>query len=98
MKIFHANDSNFKEEVQEDYTYVAWVETKDLNEAYQLTQNLDSYWTQNQGVITHRKGLRSTSIGDVIEDDKGKMHLVACIGFKKIKPSKNERLRIFHAE
>lgn len=62
----------------------------DLNEAYRLTQNLDEDWFDSQnpkvrfnapiGFDPRMDGVRSTSVGDVMEMD-GTFYVVASVGF-----------------
>jgi len=44
----------------------AVVETFDLDEAYKLTNNIDTPWPANEGVEATGLSLRSTSVGDVL--------------------------------
>lgn len=68
------------------YKHVADVETDSLETAYRLTNHIDSDWKYNEGVINAVNGkVRSSSVGDVFIDDDGNAHVVASIGFEKIK-------------
>ncbi len=69
-----------------EYTYVAHVDTFDLEDAWTKTQHLAAAWDQNDDVTAMRVGNRSTSVGDIIEDDDGHLHLVANVGFRDIDP------------
>lgn len=61
---------------------VAEVATDDLDEAFRLTNHIDSNWCRNKGVTCLVPG-RSTSVGDVMEKD-GVRYLVASMGFTKL--------------
>lgn len=78
------------------YKHVADVDSDDLEYLYKATQNgvLSDSWSQEppewikpvaKSVSHHGEeyGLRSTSIGDIVEKD-GNMYVVANIGFKKM--------------
>jgi len=65
------------------YEQVALVDTEDLNKAFELTNNIDSSWTRNPGLVTDKEACRSTSTGDVLKIN-GKYYLVASIGFKQL--------------
>lgn len=61
----------------------AIVETDELEEAYALTNNIDSSWTQNKGVKCYTLKPRSTSVGDILLHD-GKYHVVEMVGFREV--------------
>lgn len=87
IKVIHNNDfinSAFTEKVEAaKLNEVAVIDTNDLNEAFTLTQNINSSWTVLPQVKTDLKECRSTSAGDVLIKD-GKFFLIAIAGFKKI--------------
>ena len=61
-------------------------DTNDLDDAYCLTNSIESGWYQNHGIEAHLSGaksLRSTSVGDVIEKD-GVFHVVCAMGFETL--------------
>jgi pectate lyase len=64
-------------------TLVAEVETDSLEDAYQLTNNIENSWVENEKVTAKVDRGRSTSMGDVLEQD-GKYHMVAGFGFAEI--------------
>ena len=65
----------------------------DLNDAFRLTQNVDYSWAMTPhekvrfieplGFDPNDGGIRSTSVGDVMEKD-GEFYIVAFVGFSKI--------------
>lgn len=73
---------------------MASVETDDMDEAFRLTNHIDSDWMENKRVKAFVvkafvKQARSTSVGDVFmvwKGDKGKPQsfIVAPIGFKPV--------------
>ena len=69
-----------------EYSYVAQVQNGDLNRAFSLTQNIDKPWQRNEGVEALRDSMRSTSVGDIVEDVDGQLYMVARVGFEKIEP------------
>jgi hypothetical protein len=72
--------------VLEDPVHLAAeVATDSLDEAYELTNNIDRSWTKNPGVICHTDTPRSTSWGDLMNHD-GKWFTVEMAGFKELSP------------
>ena len=69
-------------------TAVAHVETGSLEEAYRLTNNIDTGWEENKKVqvIGMTKNHRSTSVGDILMDTDGGFHIVEPSGFRKLSP------------
>lgn len=67
-----------------DYAKVAEVATDSLGEAFQLTNHIESDWTENEGVGAIHGGQRSSSVGDVFVLENGEAHLVASVGFLKV--------------
>jgi hypothetical protein len=64
------------------YKHVADVDTASLEQAFRLTNSIDNHWSLNHGV-KHYETSRSTSVGDVMEQD-GKFYVVASFGFTEI--------------
>jgi hypothetical protein len=61
------------QDIDRDYHAVATVDTDDLDEAFRLTNTIDTPWWENDGVAvvspvrcTKLWGMRSTSVGDVM--------------------------------
>ncbi|MBE2221838.1 MAG: hypothetical protein IAF02_09870 [Anaerolineae bacterium] len=54
-----------------------------LEFGYAQTQHLDTSWFNNPGVMVH---LRSTSVGDLIADNEGNLHVVESFGFQPYQP------------
>lgn len=71
--IYHAINPTFTEEFKQNRKYVGFVEAEDLEGAYSASQNLINNWNPSQPC-------RSTSIGDVIQDDEA-FYVVSGIGF-----------------
>ena len=72
-----------------EYTCVAHVDDWALDDAFRLTNHIESSWTDNDKVIEINAGLskRSTSVGDIIQSvNNGKLFMVASFGFKEIDP------------
>jgi len=67
-----------------DFTQVATVRGNSLDDAFRLTNHIDTPWTQNEDVTACvKQPVRSTSVGDVIVDEAGAAHVVASFGFKQ---------------
>lgn len=79
-EIFHAigKDTMFTETENQIRILVGVVEADSLEHAYTLSQNFDKPWSSFLPC-------RSTSVGDVIKDDKG-CYMVCNVGFKAISP------------
>lgn len=60
---------------------VAIVASEDLDLAFEKTNHIDHAWRENAEVEALSDRCRSTSVGDVILDSKGRVHRVASIGF-----------------
>lgn len=68
-----------------DYELVAEVECKDLEDAFRATNTIDDIWTKNPEVIQlHKRQCRSTSVGDVLEDEDGIAMYCAPCGWDEI--------------
>lgn len=65
------------------YQKVAHIEAESLEEAYLKTQHLETVWWHNKGVTAIQMS-RSTSVGDVLRNEKGDLWVVAAFGFVKI--------------
>ena len=66
-----------------EYHLVARVKAENIEEAYAKTQHIDNAWHDNLDVETIRYS-RSTSIGDVIQDESGGFWVVASFGFTEL--------------
>ncbi|MGD2158512.1 MAG: hypothetical protein PVG14_00255 [Anaerolineales bacterium] len=71
------------------YKEVAHVEAKSLEEVYFKTQHLETVWWHNPGVKALYMS-RSTSMGDVIQDEVGDLWAVALIGFAEVIEAQEE--------
>lgn len=80
MRQFHIHQAinpTFTEDEVQDRKYVGFVEADNLEKAFEYAQNDHVDWCFNQ--------VRSTSVGDVIQDDD-KFYLVMGVGFKQLTP------------
>lgn len=66
------------------YKKAADVRTDDLEEAFALTNHVDTDWTEGARVTAVGQGCRSTSTGDVMKMSDGSLHLVSSFGFTKL--------------
>lgn len=67
-----------------NYNKVAEVSTRDLDEAYRLTNHIHRNWEVNPEVVKITTGNRSTSVGDILEAEGGKRYIVDRFGFKEL--------------
>jgi hypothetical protein len=70
--------------IKENYKLVAEVETDSLGNVFGLTNHIDKSWQENEGVNAFVNKARSTSVGDLVEDENGKLWMVASIGFEEV--------------
>lgn len=71
-----------------DYTFIGVVEVGDMEDAFRATNHIESDWTKNPEVIQMNvPQARSTSVGDVLEDEDGTFHYCAGVGWEEIKRS-----------
>ncbi len=92
--VYHKKNPDFSGAITHwpyGYAQVARVEATELGEVFQLTNHIDTDWTENKEVtLTYPGGKRSTSVGDVIieldETDNGadKLWAVMGMGFKPL--------------
>ena len=69
---------------EHDLTPVAFVDTKDLEVAWELTQNLERNWIDCLGATALVKNCRSTDIGDVLQRADNCCFVVAHQGFQPL--------------
>ena len=92
IKVWHAPDLSFTEPAlyPAEYALVAEVVSDEPDEAFGLTNHIDSDWKTNRGVTpTAWVPVRSTSVGDVLELSDGRHLLIIGIGFTEITPNKH---------
>jgi hypothetical protein len=67
----------------DDYEYVATINVADEEEGFYATQNLtEECWLTGPKVEKRvKKGVRSFSVGDVFEQEDGKIRVAEMIGF-----------------
>jgi hypothetical protein len=75
--IHHCTNPSFEEVVKQPRKYAGIVEAESIEEAFELSQNIDKSWN-----IAHP--CRSTSVGDVIQNGD-KLFIVCNVGFKELK-------------
>jgi hypothetical protein len=66
-----------------NYEHVANVKCKELDHAFQFTNHFDSPWW-DLPVTEKVKESRSTSVGDLVEDNDGKLWLCASLGWVEV--------------
>jgi hypothetical protein len=67
-----------------EYQLVAEVDCDTLGEAFELTNAIDAPWEENEEVTSIVNPCRSTSVGDIVVDNEGKVHLCETVGWKEI--------------
>jgi hypothetical protein len=96
-KIYHTKDWNLNSKLhfdnkgyvpkKDDYQLVALVDCNAVGETFELTNHIDTEWWNNEAV-TLIKESRSTSVGDLVEDENGKLWLCAMIGWEEVRWNK----------
>ena len=74
------------------YELVALVDTNDLEEAWELTNHVDSDWTKGDKVLVDNDGERSSMVGDVFERN-GWFGVVDMAGFSNFDDEDGSVLR-----
>ncbi len=97
IEVWHVTNPRFSEKINasdfpKNYTLVAHAHTNDLENAYQLTNSIDSNWIHNAWVeptaaVKSKGGCRSTSVGDVMVRGDGKKFVVSNMGMKPLSES-----------
>ena len=87
FEVYHALHPTFgfgkKPKFPQEYEKIAIVETDSIDDVFRLTNHIDSDWTYNNEVKwTKSGGMRSTSVGDVVKDQKGVKYYCAPIGWE----------------
>lgn len=89
--------ANYKP-IRDNYKLVAIVETFAIGETFRLTNHIDKEWQSNEGVTAFEHQNRSTSVGDLVEDENGKLFLVASIGFSEVEWDESGDYKVFKDE
>ena len=71
------------------YAFVGYIDAVDLDHAYQMTNSIETLWTENipadMLMLNFRAGCRSTSVGDVFVDcGTAKAWHVSSFGFTEM--------------
>ena len=87
FKIWHDKINSFgmghSSKFPESYDLVAVVEADNLDDTFRITNHIHSDWTKNDEVIKLlRSPCRSTSVGDIVEDEDGVLHYCDMVGWK----------------
>jgi hypothetical protein len=94
FKIWHANNPTFgfgeQPKFPEEYTKVSLVEADSVADTFRITNHIDSDWRMNDEVIeSYKDRVRSTSIGDIVEDEDDDFYLCASVGWEKMDVDEN---------
>ena len=87
--VYHATKPTFgfgeKPVFPEAYEKVAIVECEDIEDVFRATNHIDHDWRMNPEVIESFKDkVRSTSVGDVVEDEDGNKLYCDRIGWAEV--------------
>lgn len=98
VRVFHVRDDSLRDErwaahagkslPMTRYQHVATIEVEDLYQAFELTNNgsggyAQPNWLSREGVepVAFSR-VRSTSVGDIMETEDGRRHIVQGCGYK----------------
>lgn len=89
FNIYHAKEPTFgfgeQPKFPEAYDKVAIVEAESMKDTFRITNHIDEPWTDNPEVVKmYKERVRSTSVGDVVEDADGDFYLCANVGWEKM--------------
>lgn len=88
FQVYHAVNPSFIPQMMKfpaEYEKVAEVECEDLEDVFRVTNHINHNWTLNPQVTMYKAGgVRSTSVGDVVVDEHGKVFLCDMAGWKEI--------------
>ena len=91
-KVYHKNEMEFgfgdapKTFNSNDYKLIAEIRSENLADTFRITNHIDHNWKNNEEVIkTYVANPRSTSVGDIIEDENGTFYYCATVGWEEIK-------------
>lgn len=63
------------------YREVALIEAPDIHQVFRLSNHIDSDWTRGPAVHAVSRPARSTSIGDIVQDQCGHLQCCAQMGW-----------------
>lgn len=91
IKVLHSTTFPAPARWPDDYKLVAEVDTDDKDVAFEKTNHTDHDWTSNPGVTPITDGVtnvfhqhRSTSVGDVMQLETGRLWRVENIGWLQL--------------
>jgi hypothetical protein len=81
--------------VKSNYELVATVHCLDINQASMFTNHIDKAWFDHLNVDVVKES-RSTSVGDLVEDEDGILWLCdAWVGWKEVKWNENDDFVVY---
>lgn len=80
--------------IKANYELVAVVHGLDLEQAFFFTNHVDKAWFDHLNVEVVKES-RSTSVGDLVEDEDGQLWLCAFCGWEKVEWSDNDDLVVW---
>lgn len=69
--------------VRENYELVAEATCERMGHIFELTNHIDRPWWENEGISLVKES-RSTSVGDLVENERGFLFMVASVGFIEV--------------
>lgn len=66
------------------YREVAHVDCGGIDSVFPATNHIDWDWTANEAVLVHADRCRSTSVGDLVLDADGEVHVCATAGWRQL--------------
>lgn len=109
MKVYHLTDDARKNgswvradvrkfaDFEKNFELVANIDHENLAHAFELTNTIEDYWWNNDGVTKGPKsGYRSTSVGDIVGLEDGTFHMVDGSGYVDVTGKDISRLNVNH--
>ena len=83
--IYHSfGPRKFTETDVQSRVYVGFVEANSMEEAFEKSQNSETPWNPQYPC-------RSTSVGDVIQDEIGEFYMILSVGFRHLESSMHDK-------
>lgn len=72
------------------YREVAHVDCGGIDSVFPATNHIDHDWTTNDSVLAHADNCRSTSVGDLVLDEAGELHVCASKGWRQLEAEQRD--------
>lgn len=66
------------------FEHVATLNCLDMDEVFSRTNSVNDAWYADPTAGAVRQGIRSTSVGDLVQDEEGTFYICAAVGWKPV--------------